>query len=348
MLLCVGMYEDKKARFAGRLPVRVGAAVAVVLAALFVAWVVFGTPGDDGKPEASITNPGTSTGGGTNPVALSFSGLKTLVGALHQPVYWVGTKRGTSYEFRQLANGIVYLRYLPTGTQAGDPNTFLTVGTYPVSNAYAISQQIVKGSDVSQIEAGDNAVAYSSTKSTNNAYVVFSGSDYQIEVYSPTPGVARSFIAQGAVAPVPGGTTNGVGVTGTTAPKLKRLATSLGQPIYWASARPQTTLEVRQTAQGYVYVRYLPKGVAVGDPGQYLSVATYPLDNAFAVTEALGKKAGNTTVQLAGGGIAVFSKTAGADAYVAFPGSDFQIEVFDPKPGAARDLVSANKIAPLG
>jgi hypothetical protein len=331
----------KRSLFGG-LPVRLGALITVVIAAAVIGWLVFG---QSNNKKNSISNPGSGAGG-TAPVALSFNGLRTLVAALKQPVYWIGTKPRSSYEFRQLSNGNVYLRYLPAGTPAGDPNTYLTVGTYSMANAFSVVQGLAKGQGVFPIQVGGSAVAFSPSRDATDAYVAYSGSDYQIEVYSPTPGVARRLVARGIVAPVPGSAAATGGVTATSPAKLRQLATSLGQPIYWASTEAGTTLEVRQTRQGYIYVRYLPKGVAVGDPGAYRSIATYPLANAFAVTKALGQKAGNTTVNLPGGGVGVYAK-GHMNAYVAFPNADFQVEVFDPTPGAARSLVTAGKIAPL-
>ena len=56
-----------------------------------------------------------------------------------------------------------------------------------------------------------------------------------------------------------------------------------------------------------------------------------------------------TSVKLPGGGIAVYSKATGAtNAYIAEPGVPFQVEVYDPTPGSARDLVTSGRIAPVG
>ena len=56
-----------------------------------------------------------------------------------------------------------------------------------------------------------------------------------------------------------------------------------------------------------------------------------------------------TSVNLPGGGIAVYSKAPGANnAYIAEQGVPFQVEVFDPTPGRARDLVTSGQIVPVG
>ena len=52
--------------------------------------------------------------------------------------------------------------------------------------------------------------------------------------------------------------------------------------------------------------------------------------------------------ELDGGGVAVFPEAPGTkNVYVAYPGVDYQVEVFDPVPGAARRLVEAGRIAPV-
>ena len=340
--------EQKKPgrSLADRVPLRPTAIVVLILVAVVIGWLIFGGSGHKNN-NSSISHPGSGAGG-TAPVALSASGLQTLVAALKQPVYWIGPKTGTTYEFRQLSNGNAYIRYLPTGTAAGDTNTYVTVGTYPVANAYTVVHGLATAAGADRIKVPGSAVAFAPSSNATDAYVAFPGSDYQIEVYSPTPGAARQFVAHGSVALVPGSSAGPVGVAATSPSKLQQLATSLGQPIYWASSEAGRTLEVRQTSQGYVYVRYLPRGVAVGDRRAFRSIATYPLANAFAVTKALGQKAGETTISLPGGGIGVYAKQKGSkDAYVAFPNENFQVEVFDPTAGAARALVAAHKISAL-
>jgi hypothetical protein len=329
----------------GQMRVRIGALVAVAVAAGFIIWAAVGGGGGSSSSTPAPAS-GNGTVAGTGPVALSLSGLRTLGAQLRQPIYWLGVRNGELYELRQLANGYVFMRYLPAGVKAGDPRALLTVGTYPMANAYSITQGLSKRPGAVPLSVQGGAGFY--TKSNpRDAYVAFSGSDYQIEVWAPTPGFARRAVAQGAVASVPG-TGGGLhAVESVTPAQLATLAKSLGQPIYWAGrGAPGVTYEVRQTATG-IYLRYLPKGVAVGDPGAYRTIATYPLANAYDATQRIGQ--GKTAIQLPGGGIAVYDKKSPkASVYVAFRGSPYQIEVFDPTPGAARRLVAADKIAAVG
>lgn len=319
---------------------RIGAVIALAAAVGLIIWAIVGGSGGGGKSTPQAPS-------GNAPVALSFGGLKTFAGALHQPIYWVGTKRGTTYELTQAGGGKVFVRYLPTGVKAGDSKTYLTVGTYPLANAFSVTREISrKGSNVA-ISLGNGVVGYYSPSNQTNAYVAYSGSDYQIEVYDPVPGVARQLVAQSNVKSVPGAAPAGINVTEITPAGLRSLAKRLGQSIFWAGAQPGVTYEVRQLASGFVYVRYLPKGVAVGDPSPYRTIATYPMQNAFAATQGLAKTSpdDNTTLKLPGGGIGVYSKQSNtSNVYVAFPGSPYQVEVFDPAPRGAVRLVAAKRI----
>jgi hypothetical protein len=323
----------------GQLRVRIGALIAVAVAVGFIIWAAVGGGGGSSSSTPSPAPPGTGTG----PVALSLTGLRTLGATLHQPIYWLGTRSGGKYELRQTSSGNVYMRYLPAGVQAGDPRALLTIGTYPMANAFSIVQDLSKKPDAVPLTVKGGVGFYTKTN-THNAYLAFSGTDYQIEVFAPTPGVARRLVQRGTVTPVAGTGAAVPGVQSISPAKLSSLAKSLGQPIYWAGRVPGTTYEVRQTATG-VYVRYLPKGVAVGDPGAYRTIATYPLDNAYDATQRL-VQGGKSKLTLPGGGIAVYDKQSPTGSvYVAFRGSPYQIEVFDPKPGAARRLVASKRIA---
>jgi hypothetical protein len=136
---------------------------------------------------------------------------------------------------------------------------------------------------------------------------------------------------------------------GVSVSRLTSVSTSLGHPIYWAGAERGDTYELSRTKDGRVYIRYLPAGAQVGDPKpKYLAVGTYPQANAFAVLKATAKKQGVATMSLRGGGLAFVDKTHPTSVYLAYPGSPFQIEVYDPSPSRARRLVVSGKVVPVG
>jgi hypothetical protein len=316
---------------------RIGAVIAVAAAVGLIIWAI--VVGYGGKSS-------TSTAATSKPIALSLAGLKGFAGTLHLPLYWVGPRRNVTYELTQGNGGNVFVRYLPSGVKAGDTRTFLTIGTYPLANAFAVTHAISRKPGSVAIPLGTGAVGYHTPGNQTDAYVAFSGSDHQIEVYDSSPGVARRLVARGAVQSVPSSAPAGAKVTAITPAGLRSLSARLGQTIYWAGPERGYTYEIRQLASGFIYVRYLPKGVAVGDPHAYRTIATYPMSNAYAATQGLAKgSADHATLSLPGGGIGVYnSQSPAGNVYVAFSGSPYQVEVADPTPGGARKLVAAQRI----
>lgn len=129
---------------------------------------------------------------------------------------------------------------------------------------------------------------------------------------------------------------------------LLSLASSLGHPLYWAGPRPGTAMEVSQEANGSVYLRYLDGGAEIADPGLYLTVGTYPVADAQGALRRTAAKSGSSLGRVAGGGITLVNPTEPRSVYLAYPGSDLQLEVFDPAPRAALALIRSGAIVPAG
>ena len=55
--------------------------------------------------------------------------------------------------------------------------------------------------------------------------------------------------------------------------ELRAEASLIGQPIYWAGPRKGYEYEFQRTSNGYVYVRYLPRGLPAGATGTFQTVA---------------------------------------------------------------------------
>jgi hypothetical protein len=121
-----------------------------------------------------------------------------------------------------------------------------------------------------------------------------------------------------------------------TAGELARTAATAGHPVYWLGARDGTTYELTRTRDGRIFIRYLPAGVAVGsDAADYVTVGSYPQAGAYGALARTARAAGATVVSIPGGGRAYQDPDRPTSAYAAFPGSDVQIELFDPTAGAA-------------
>jgi hypothetical protein len=73
-----------------------------------------------------------------------------------------------------------------------------------------------------------------------------------------------------------------------------------------------------------------------------------PQPGALAALKASAAKSRAKTIKLSGGGLASIDESKPTSVYVAYPGSDFQIEVYDPTPSRAKELVASGSIAPVG
>jgi len=140
-----------------------------------------------------------------------------------------------------------------------------------------------------------------------------------------------------------------IGPVAATPDRLRKLANEEGHDIYWIGPEDNTTYELTRTSAGRIFVRYLPKGVPVGvDKADYTIVGTYPVPDATSVLEGLAKKSGEQKLSVPGGGIAVYSDSQPTNVYVAYPGSNLQIEVFDPSAERAQRLVTSGQVEPVG
>jgi hypothetical protein len=128
---------------------------------------------------------------------------------------------------------------------------------------------------------------------------------------------------------------------------LKTLAGSLGGPIYWIGPTPGYRYELTQTNDGRIYLRYLPPGVNSGTKAALLMIGTYRVQNAFAVTRSAARKGDSVRVPIRGNGVAFYARSSPKNVYVAYPGSNYQIEVYDPTAGRARQLAVSGQVAPI-
>ena len=77
----------------------------------------------------------------------------------------------------------------------------------------------------------------------------------------------------------------------------------------------------------------------------YLTVATYPFNGAYA---ALQKVAGSKAVTIPGGGIAFVDAKDPKSIHLAYPNSNYQVEVYDPSPAKALSVASSGAVRPVG
>ena len=131
--------------------------------------------------------------------------------------------------------------------------------------------------------------------------------------------------------------------------QIRDLSVETGRPIYWLGPEDNRVYELQRTAQDRIYVRYLPADVSVGTKSAaYALVGTYPVKDAYSVLKSLAKVSGEASFTAPRGALAVYSKSRPTNIYLAYPGSDVQIEVYDPSSDRARSLVASGRVVPVG
>ncbi len=321
---------------------RAGAVVVLLAATAVILWLALRDTG------------GSSSSQATSAASVSPEQIKTLAASVRHPVFWVGAQEGYTYELTRTSKGAIFIRYLPEGVKVGADKAYLTVATYPFPGAYAATQKLARQTGSTAIPIAHDGVAVPSKNYPQSVHAAYPGVDYQVEIYDPTAGTATNLVATGRLAAfgsleasTPAATKNPKATAASVA-DLKDLAKSLGHPIYWAGPKKGYTYELLHTPSGQVYIRYLPRGVAVGASVPYFTVATYPFPSAYGAIEALSKKKGIEKIKLSGGGLAEVDPKYPKSIHLAYPKSDYQVEVFDPSPARARQIVTSGQISQIG
>jgi hypothetical protein len=314
-------------------------AVGIVGAALvgLAIWLVVGS----GDGENATTR--------ATPRAVSIRRLDQFASSGGRALYWAGPQARATYELTSTNDGRVYVRYLPPGVKVGDRAAkYLTIGTYPQQAAFATLKATARKQRVATIRPPGGGLAFQDKRHPTSVYVSYPGAAYQIEVYDPSPTLARRLVLSGQISAVGTPPHGGPASRLASAHQLSALAVSLGHPIYWAGIDPKRSYEVTKTRDGRVYVRYLPQGVRPGDRRpDFLTVGTYPLANAGRLVKATARKNGVPIIHVPGGGVAFADKKHPSSVYIAYPTSALEIEVYAPTSGRALQLVASGQIAPV-
>jgi hypothetical protein len=130
--------------------------------------------------------------------------------------------------------------------------------------------------------------------------------------------------------------------------QLRSAAEEVSHPVYWAGSIPGRKLELTETARGHLFVRYLPPGARVGDERPaFTTVGTYPSADAYRATERSAARPGSARREAPGGGIAVWTRDRPTSVYLAYPGLDVLVEVYDPDADRARELALSGDVGPI-
>lgn len=128
--------------------------------------------------------------------------------------------------------------------------------------------------------------------------------------------------------------------------ELASFASSHEAPVYWAGPVPARKLELTTTTGG-TFVRYLPQSAPNGDSRKALTIATYPLRDAYATAT---RRAGGPRMakrRLPGGGIAVWSQAKPTSIYLAFQHVPQLVEVYAPTRAEARRFALSGRVQPV-
>ena len=109
----------------------------------------------------------------------------------------------------------------------------------------------------------------------------------------------------------------------------------------------QSATALSELSDGRIYVRYLPKGTKIGVQQPFPTVGTYPVADAFSAVKVIAQRPGASQIDLSNGGIAVTDPAHPTSVYIAYPNGKVEVEVFDPSPDRARQLVRTGVIVPV-
>jgi hypothetical protein len=146
---------------------------------------------------------GASTAKHGRAAAVSNGALSSWVATVGHPVYWAGPAHGFRYELTHTTDGRIYIRYLPAGVAVGSAAPdYLTVGTYPVKHALPTVRAIGSKNGGSLIRLSSGGWAAVDPDHPLSIYIAYPGAGYEVEVYDPSPGMARRLVDTGAIAPI--------------------------------------------------------------------------------------------------------------------------------------------------
>ena len=180
--------------------VRLGAVIAVAIAAAFVVWLLV-RENDDSSSNATTTTQTTTTA--ISPRAVTPAALQALSDDVGHSVYWVGPRPNRTYELTRTSSGRIFVRYLPPSASIGNRSArFTIVGTYPSPDALGVLKNLSEQPGVRSASVPGGGLAVYSTSSPRSVYVAYPDSDVQIEVFDPSAARALRLATSGRVAPV--------------------------------------------------------------------------------------------------------------------------------------------------
>lgn len=130
---------------------------------------------------------------------------------------------------------------------------------------------------------------------------------------------------------------------------LSDVADRAGHPIYWVGEQDGKELELTETSNGRVYVRYLDEGTEPGiRSARFLTIATYPLANPIIGLRRTAKqRKGAELARSRDDAVVLVDPATPGSVRLAYPGSEQQIEVYSPDPKQALRLATSGDVEPV-
>lgn len=133
-----------------------------------------------------------------------------------------------------------------------------------------------------------------------------------------------------------------------TESELKSIVKENNIQAYWTGPIKNATYTLNSSTAGQVFVRYVPEGEKCDDVRpNFRVIATYEEADAFATTESAGTTADGVSLLNTDGSIVYFNKNVPTNIYVAYPGINYQIEIYDPNPKEAVSLATTQGVLQL-
>lgn len=174
---------------------RIAAAIGIALAIIIILVLVLAGGDDEGGSDEPAASGEAE--------AASVEDLQELADSVEHPVYWAGEQEGKQYELTVSEEGNIFVRYLDADVEIGSRDVAsLTIGTYPVPDAFGALQKNAKQPGALRGKTPDGGLVVSNEASANSVYIAYPGTDIQIEVYDPNPKLAFETATSGEIEPI--------------------------------------------------------------------------------------------------------------------------------------------------
>ncbi|MBI3430487.1 MAG: hypothetical protein HY050_10675 [Actinobacteria bacterium] len=145
-----------------------------------------------------------------------------------------------------------------------------------------------------------------------------------------------------SAAPSPTANLNSSGRAALTEEQLRAEVKKVGGSIFWAGALPGAKYTFNHITNGQDFIRYLPNGQGLSDTAQnYRVIATYKDATAYATIVAAAKLKTGVSLTNPDGSVVYYATATPTHVYLAFKNFPYQIEIFDPTPGASLKLATS-------